>query len=121
MSNYNLTDALNKLTPHAIVHNCATFKESEEESIMQNIGILKDKFRADDKAILNGVLIYVLRVKKQKMPGLKYLLKTYYSFISNKINTADKIVDHIKNRIIHEQLIADGKTKKSQAAYNKNN
>lgn len=115
----NLTDAIRLLSPHTIVHECANFKLSDEEQIMINIGIMKDKFRNDDKAILNGVLIYVLRIKKEKLPGLKYLLKTYHGFIKNKITTPDKIVDHIKARIEYEQKVASGKTKMSQAAYNK--
>ena len=121
MNEINLTQALNRLSPYTIVHQCAKLSASEEESVMTNIGIMSDKFRNDDKAILNGVLIYVLRVKKEKLPGLKYLLKSYYSFTKNKINTADKIVDHIKSRITHEQDVASGKTKKSQNAFNKNN
>ena len=100
----NLTDILINLSPFDIVNDAFKFRNNQEEEIsLKNIAILREKYINDDIEVINGVIIYLAIIKKGTMPGLSYLIKTYKDFKKKNITNTNKIVNHIKNRILFEK------------------
>ena len=93
-------NALVHLKPKDIIETYAkTLKGSKE--IDDTIKMVESFYRKNSgkgMAVLNGVLVYSLRMTNGVVPNENYLRKTLQSFMSNKINTPDKVVKHIMNR-----------------------
>jgi hypothetical protein len=93
-------NALIYLRPKNIIETYAAALKGADE-IDKTISMVETFYRKNAGkgiAVLNGVLIYCMRLLDGVVPNENYLRKTLQSFMANSITTPEKIVKHIINR-----------------------
>lgn len=93
-------NALVHLRPKDIIETYAAALKGADE-IDKTITMVETFYRKNAGkgiAVLNGVLIYCMRLLDGVVPNENYLRKTLQSFMANSITTPEKIVKHIINR-----------------------
>jgi hypothetical protein len=121
MQENDYTLALQVLTPELILARLSNYNDKDIDSQVDRVNSFRRKNPKTPLFIINGVIVFLLMIKKGKLPNDRYLKLTLDTFTKEKkMTSAEDVIEFITKRK-NDALVKKNEKQENRKNYVRNN